>query len=341
MNSKSLLFLFTFFLLSSAIAQDTFSIVAVDSTTREVGSAGASCIDLIAANIVDPTFIGDLLPDSGAINSQAAYLPNNQINARARMRAGDSPKQIVQWLAANDVNGDSSVRQYVIAGFNGKQPSAAGYSGANCMNYKNHITGNIAGIYYTIAGNILLGQQILDSMEYKFRNAKGDLACRLMAGLQGAKVVGADTRCAPYGVSSLFAFLMVAQKTDNHGDPSYVVFVRTAANSKIEPIDTLQKKFTSQHSCIQKNASIASLSNEIQIYPNPCQGVLNVDLNAVEVNANPINFTLYNMLGEKITHRTLSNKNSLMDLSGLKKGVYFYRINLGDETVKNGMIHFE
>ena len=32
-------------------AQDTFSIVAADSTTREVGSAGASCVDLFAAGM--------------------------------------------------------------------------------------------------------------------------------------------------------------------------------------------------------------------------------------------------------------------------------------------------
>ncbi len=70
-------------------------------------------------------------------------------------------------------------------------PRSAAYTGQNCVNYKNHITGR----NYSIQGNILLGQQILDSMEARFLRAEGELACRLMEALQGAKVVGADTRC--------------------------------------------------------------------------------------------------------------------------------------------------
>ncbi|HQW25226.1 MAG TPA: hypothetical protein PLV75_04695, partial [Saprospiraceae bacterium] len=73
------LFVYTvFFINTSLSAQDTFSIVAADSTTREVGSAGASCVDLFAAGLADPSFLGQLLPDTGAINTQAFYLPTNQ-----------------------------------------------------------------------------------------------------------------------------------------------------------------------------------------------------------------------------------------------------------------------
>ncbi len=206
-------------------AQDTFSIVAADSTTREVGSAGASCVDLFSAGISDATFLGDLLPDTGAINTQAFYLPANQNAARARMRAGDTPVQIISWLAKNDAQDNSTTRQYGIVGFTGANVSAAGFTGVNTDDYKNHITGNIDGIYYSIQGNILLSQEILDSMEYRFRNESGDLACRLMAALQGAKVVGADTRCAPDGTSSLFAFLKVAQPTDSYDNPSFSISV--------------------------------------------------------------------------------------------------------------------
>ena len=55
----------------SVNAQDTFSIVAVDTITGEVGSAGASCVDLFSAGITDIGFLGDLFPGVGAINTQA------------------------------------------------------------------------------------------------------------------------------------------------------------------------------------------------------------------------------------------------------------------------------
>ena len=77
------LFVFSF---CQTKAQDTFSIVCADSVTRQVGSAGASCVDLIAFGITDASFLSDIFPDSGAINTQAAYQPGNQENARFRMR---------------------------------------------------------------------------------------------------------------------------------------------------------------------------------------------------------------------------------------------------------------
>ena len=181
MKTFSLLFTLIFAIICCNLAaQDTFSIVAADSTTREVGSAGASCVDLFAAGFSDDSFLGDLLPDTGAINTQAFYLPANQQLARTRMRTGEVPVQIINWLAKHDAEGNPTIRQYGIVGFTNNNVSAAGYTGTNCNNYKNHITGNINGINYSIQGNILLGQQVIDSMEAKFRSTQANLACRLM-----------------------------------------------------------------------------------------------------------------------------------------------------------------
>ena len=46
MKNIFLLFFVVISFYSSILAQDTFSIVAADSSTREVGSAGASCVNL-------------------------------------------------------------------------------------------------------------------------------------------------------------------------------------------------------------------------------------------------------------------------------------------------------
>ncbi len=322
MNRFYYTFLF-YALCASAEAQDTFSIVAADSATREVGSAGASCVDLFQAGFPDASFLGDLLPDTGAINTQASYLPTNQNNARTRMRTGDTPSQIISWLISNDAGGNPAVRQYGIVGFTGINVSASGHTGTNCLNYKNHITGSINGIYYCIQGNILLGQSILDSMEMRFRNAPGDLACRLMAALQGAKVVGADTRCASDGTSSLFAFLKVSQPGDAYGTPSFKIGVRTVDNSGIEPIDSLQTIFDQQHPCPTSSLNESAILPYFSIYPNPAENIITV---LTEPGMKDQAYIVSDILGRKVVSGIISGRLNRMDISHLLPGMYFIQI---------------
>ena len=304
-------------------AQDTFSIVAADSSTREVGSAGASCVDLFSAGIPDASFLGDLLPDTGAINTQAYYLAANQNNARAKMREGLSPAQIINWLVFNDVQGNSAKRQYGIAGFNGVNVSSAGFTGANCDNYKNHATGSIDGIYYSIQGNILLGQMVIDSMESRFRKQEGDIACRLMAALQGAKMVGADTRCSSDGTSSLFAFVKVAQPTDAYGDPSFILTVKTHDNSHIEPIDSLQVIFDAAHFC--ETISVPeNQENGMIIFPNPAGNEIEVRF---EMPLTGTRFTIVDELGRTLHEGKLTDVSVKINIQSWKTGVYFVRID--------------
>ena len=74
-----------------------------------------------------------------------------------------------------------------------------------------------------------------------------------MAALQGANMVGADTRCSSNGTSSLFAFVKVSQPSDIFGSPSFNISVRTHSNSGIEPIDSLQNLFDYEYNCISLN----------------------------------------------------------------------------------------
>ena len=52
------------------VVSGTFSIVGVDMETKEVGSAGASCIDVRDYGWVD--VIAGIIPGVGAVNAQAA-----------------------------------------------------------------------------------------------------------------------------------------------------------------------------------------------------------------------------------------------------------------------------
>ena len=239
------------------------------------------------------------------------------------MRVGDTPIQIINWLVENDAQNNSSIRQYGIVGFTGDNVSAAGFTGVNTDDYKNHITGNIGGIYYSIQGNILLGQEILDSMEYRFRNESGDLACKLMAALQGAKVVGADTRCAPDGTSTLFAFLKVAKPDDTSNNPSFSIGVRTRDNTGIEPIDSLQAIFNSQHSCTISTVHEPLESKWIQVYPNPAS-------NEITIKADPSligsQYIISNSSGKDMMIGTFIGEIKKIDIHRFVAGMYVLRV---------------
>ncbi|HOI32111.1 MAG TPA: hypothetical protein PLC47_05045, partial [Bacteroidales bacterium] len=69
-----------FGMLLNVNAQDTFSIVAVDTITGEVGSAGASCLDNSAIT-GGAVIISDIIPGRGAIHTHSYWVSANQINA--------------------------------------------------------------------------------------------------------------------------------------------------------------------------------------------------------------------------------------------------------------------
>ena len=74
--------------------QDTFSIVAINLETGEVGSAGASCI---GGSII----ISAVHPGVGAIHTQSYWNATNQNNASEMMDNGYSPTEIIEYLIRN------------------------------------------------------------------------------------------------------------------------------------------------------------------------------------------------------------------------------------------------
>ena len=220
-----------FIVLLISFAFPTFSIVAVDLETGEVGSAGASCI----ANSI---IISDVYPGIGAIHTQSYWNSVNQQNAGELMEQGYSPEYIMNYLVSNDVSNNPEIRQYGAVDLIGLGRSAS-FTGSNCMEYKGHITGD----GYAIQGNILLGPEILESMESNFLSSEGTLAERLMHSMQGANVAGADTRCMDEGVSSLSSFIRVARANDLYEEYYLDINISNVPQAYIDPIDTLQIVF--------------------------------------------------------------------------------------------------
>ena len=224
-------------LLLSTYSWGTFSIVAVDTETGEVGSAGGSCI---AGSII----ISDIHISQGVIHTQSYYHPTNQNNASNYMDQGYSPQEIIDLLVENDVANNPGIRQYGVVDLENNGLSAS-FTGDVCSDWRGHLNGNT----YAIQGNILLGPEVLDQMEANFLNTNGPLSHKLMAALQGAKIPGADTRCLDEGISTLSSFIRVAKPEDSPNDfyldlnVNSVIPYYTQTGVWLEPIDSLQTMY--------------------------------------------------------------------------------------------------
>ena len=315
-----------FFLLSvcNFYSQHTFSIIAVDTLTGEIGSAGATCGDsIIWPGTPGAYIISDILPGVGAIHSQSFWLASNQVNARVQMQQGGSPNQIISWLVAHDVQNNPQSRQYGVVDYHDGSSRSAAFTGSSCFDYKNHILGP----NYAIQGNILLGQQILDSMEYYFLNTNGCLPEKLMAAMNGAKVVGADTRCVVEGTSSLSAFLRMALPTDSYNNLFLDINVAGTAPN-IEPIDVLETKYNQwKNSHISYCDSVSTIKitqkNNVEIHPNPTNDLITIsnieDAKTIE---------LFSLNGEFLE----IVKNNYVSLRNYSEGIYIVKVTFNDRV---------
>ncbi len=311
-------------------AQHTFSICAVDPKTGEVGSAGASCI----ANSI---IISDVHPGVGVVHTQSYYVPGNQNYAQDLMNAGVPAAAIIDSVVANDIFDDATIRQYGAVDFT-DGGSSASFTGDACLDWKGHLNGST----YAIQGNILLGPEILDGMEEGFLNTDGNLACRLMAALQGAKVPGADTRCLDWGISSESAFIRVAQPTDATDDlwlDLEVKDVNGALNlgSGIDPIDSLQAIFDAIGGCDFTGMNEIEQHIAPTIYPQPT-----FDIVIFSLDGSYENLTIYNLSGSEIFTTVVSReKNIVIDSRNWIAGIYLYSLTDLSGEIVNGKLIIE
>lgn len=309
-----------FCLLNYSAAQDTFSITAIDLVTGQVGSAGASCVS-------GSVILSDVHPGRGVIHTQASYNSNNQNYARTLMNMGLSPQQIIDSLVLHDAQNNPTIRQYgIVDNISGGR--TAGYTGVNCINYKNHVL----GMTYTIQGNVLQGQHILDSMQSRFLNTQGTLADKLMAALQGAKIPGADTRCT--NKSSISAFLRVARPTDPVNNLWCDLRVNNTPTNR-DPIDSLQVLYN-----IWLTTGLTPVSGEIpaspflyQNYPNPFNPRTVIKFQVSE--SVPVKIIVYDILGRDLTvlvDETIAAGvyETIWDAAEFPSGVYYYKLTAGD-----------
>jgi uncharacterized Ntn-hydrolase superfamily protein len=157
----------------------TFSIVAFDSVTQELGVAVQSKYFSVGTDV--PWAEAGV----GAVATQARVDPSFGPKALALLKAGLSAAEAMRALAAIDSVWDS--RQVGIADAHG---GIATWTGSKCLDW----AGGEHGPDFACQGNILAGSPVVAGMARAYRETKGEMAERLLAALDAAQAAGGDKR---------------------------------------------------------------------------------------------------------------------------------------------------
>jgi uncharacterized Ntn-hydrolase superfamily protein len=188
----------------ASIASATYSIAATDAATKQVGGAVTSCVGSL-----DLAQVYGSVPGRGVVHAQA------QLDTRLRgknlalqlIEQGVAPSEIIAMITTAGVDSGYTSRQYGVVDVDAR---ADGYTGSQAQAYKSDQQARVGSFTYSVQGNILTGQKVLDQASKAFEADACDLADRLMAALEAGGQNGqGDSRCTDGGIPSDAAFIQV------------------------------------------------------------------------------------------------------------------------------------
>lgn len=192
---------------SAGSAQATWSIVAVDPETLEVGAAIASCVDL------PPSYYGDdgVLKNVVIVPGVAAGVTQADVNLEAAERlrgdlaAGLSSREAVERVTSAAFDEDAADRQHAVVRLDDPAAPAA-FTGSRALDWSGHRTASGA----SAQGNILASARVVAETLDTFRRLDGEaLDRRLVESMLAGSDAGGDTRCSDEQ-TALFAQVAVA-----------------------------------------------------------------------------------------------------------------------------------
>ena len=157
----------------------TYSIVALDETTGELGVAVQS----------HWFSVGFLVPWAkagvGAVATQSFVKVDYGPDGLQLMESGITAVDALKTLTSKD-DGEA-VRQVGMIDIKG---NVAAHTGSRCIKYAGHIVGE----NYSVQANMMANGTVPKAMAVAFEKTKGDLADRMMAALEAAEAEGGDIR---------------------------------------------------------------------------------------------------------------------------------------------------
>jgi uncharacterized Ntn-hydrolase superfamily protein len=157
----------------------TYSIVAVDSVTGEIGAAVQSHWFSVGSNVIWAE------AGVGAVATQSFINPAYGPQGLDLMKRGKSPEEALKILM--DADEGKEFRQVAFIDAEG---NSIAHTGSNCIEGAGHLNGK----YYSVQANLMLKNTVWKAMENSFRNTSGPLAERLVAAMEAAENEGGDIR---------------------------------------------------------------------------------------------------------------------------------------------------
>ena len=212
----------------------TYSIVAADTATHEVGGSGTSCL-----SGSDVYIIYGSAPGFAAIHTQATYSPDVHARAVALVSAGLAPADVIAALTDTTVDRDADLRQFGVVDVTGR---SAGFTGSGDRAYAGDRQGETGTFHYSAQGNILTSEAVLAQAAAAFEAPACDLAERLMRALEAGGDHGeGDNRCTTSrGIPSDSAFVQLDRPNEAAG--SYLEIHITTSGDR-NPLPLLRAEF--------------------------------------------------------------------------------------------------
>lgn len=160
----------------------TFSIVAVDPDTGEIGAAVASKYPAVG-RVVPYVKSG-----VGAFVTQHYHVPAWGPKAIEMLEAGRTPEDVLATLLKDDNR--AGKRQLAAIAANGR----AAQRHCDTSDESGRWWGGMSGRFYACQGNTLTGPEVVVAMAKAYETTKGSMADRLMAALIAGDCAGGDHR---------------------------------------------------------------------------------------------------------------------------------------------------
>ena len=194
---------------AAAQERSTYSIVAVDPVTGDVGVAGASCVPISAGGMTT------LVPGKGAAVTQAAFSLQNQTKVFELLRQGVKANEIIKIVSDNSYDTEVEIRQYGVVTLNEGIIEVAGFTGKANNDWAGDQQDSTMAV--SVQGNTLEDATVVSSalIAYSEDGESGavELPDRLLRALEAASAAGGDRRCnqANFQQTAQAAFIAVAK----------------------------------------------------------------------------------------------------------------------------------
>jgi uncharacterized Ntn-hydrolase superfamily protein len=254
-------------LLSASTASATWSVIALDRSSGTVVVSSATCVPQARLEGFPAKDLRDIqaivVPGVGVAAAQAGVdrTRANQKLIFAELQNGTAPAEILSKLKEDPA---IAVRQFGILDMKGR---SAGFSGEKNGKSSLDRQGQVPGseIFYSIQGNILKSDDVVEAAVAAFAAAKGALTDRVMAAMEAADAKGGDSRCtcdsepkvdAPCdGKTAHVAYILRAEKGDANGesfnDGKYAMYISVTdkditRSENANPVKTLRMRYDAQ-----------------------------------------------------------------------------------------------